>query len=354
MKNFPARLKAARLMNGFSMQDLANKLNKQISKQAIGRYEKGLMQPTSDNLSLLCRALEVKSDYFSREKTVSIEKVNFRKLQRLPMKKQEEIKQRTADYLERYLEIEEILNLDRSFKNPFDGKEIKTEAEVEAAAIHLRKAWNLGENPLFNVVETIEENGIKVFELDTDAAFSGMSVELDDGERIIVLNKQETISIERKRFTALHEVAHQLLKFAMLHDDPKLQEKWEEKMCHYFAGAVLLPANSLRNELGKKRYQIHIRELKLLKEQYGISMQAILYRAKNLGIINDYHLKQQMITFSRLGYRKNEPGEFCGKEHSNRFLQLILRGIAEEIITTSKAAALYNVRLAEFRKELHA
>jgi len=325
MKNFPERLKAARLMNGYSMQDLENKLEKKISKQAIGRYEKGLMKPSQQNLFLLCQALNVKLDYFHKEKIVILAKVSFRKLQKLSAKKQEEIKQKTADYLERYIEIEDILGLNNKAANPIAYIEIKDFPDVEKAAIKLREAWHLGQDPLLNITEIIEENGIKVFQLDMDAAFSGMSVQTNNGERAIVLNTHETIPTDRKRFTALHELGHQLLHIKKLSNDKKEQEKQEEKLCNYFAGAMLSPQNSLERELGGKRQNIHIKELKLLKEQYGISMQAILYRAKDLGYISPYHFKQQMIVFSRLGYRKNEPAEFCGKEQSNRFMQLIVR-----------------------------
>ncbi len=348
MKNFPERLKAARLMNGFSMQDLADELDGKISKQAIGRYEKGLMQPTGKNLLLLCNSLGVRPDFFNRNISINLENVAFRKLKRLPAKKQEAVKQKTSDYLERYLELEELLGIENEFQNPIGNIEIEEYSDVEDAAMVLRHSWNIGEDTLSNIVETIEENGIKVFELETDSSFSGMSAEISQNQRVIVLNGNNEIPIERKRFTALHELGHQLLNLEKFSTD----EKTQEKMCNYFAGAILFPASTMKKELGEKRHNIHIKELLLLKEEYGISMQAIIYRAKNLNIISEHHFKQQMITFSRLGIRKNEPGEFCGKEHSNRFLQLILRGVAEEVISTSKAASLYNVKLAEFRKEL--
>jgi hypothetical protein len=59
-----------------------------------------------------------------------------------------------------------------------------------------------------------------------------------------------------------------------------------------------------------------------------------------------------MVYFSMQGYKKREPGEYQGYEKSNRFKQLIYRAVAEEIISSSKAAALDNKKLAEFRDEL--
>lgn len=54
----------------------------------------------------------------------------------------------------------------------------------------------------------------------------------------------------------------------------------------------------------------------------------------------------------QLGWRKVEPAVFAGKEEPRRFFQLLCRGISEEIISSSKAAQLYGMKLAAFRKEL--
>lgn len=350
MKNFPARLKAARKMNGFSMQNLADKLEGQISKQAIGRYEQGQIKPSPQNLYLLCNALGVKSDFFTRKISVELlEDISYRKLECLPVKKQEEIKARTIDYLERYIELEEILGLKNNFNNPISKRKINTFSDVEDVADELRSLWNLGDEPFHNIVELLEEKDIKVIEIETDDAFSGMSAETRDGYRVIVLNKISDVSVDRKRFTALHELGHHLLNLDNFKDD----KATEENMCHYFAGAMLLSKNNLHSELGGKRKNIHLKELIFIKEQYGISMQAILHRAKNLNYISEHHFNEQRKIFKGLKIQKREPGNFCGNEHSTRFLQLIIRAVAEDYITTSKAAALHNVKLADFRKEMN-
>jgi transcriptional regulator with XRE-family HTH domain len=54
---FGVRLKSARLMNGLSMDQLARRLEPGISKQAIGKYEKGRAFPNSENLMALTQAL---------------------------------------------------------------------------------------------------------------------------------------------------------------------------------------------------------------------------------------------------------------------------------------------------------
>lgn len=61
--------------------------------------------------------------------------------------------------------------------------------------------------------------------------------------------------------------------------------KDKEKICNRFAGAMLIPRQSLRAELGKKRHEITLNELIEIKNSYGISVQAIMCRAADLGIV---------------------------------------------------------------------
>ncbi len=106
------------------------------------------------------------------------------------------------------------------------------------------------------------------------------------------------------------------------------------------------------DELGGHRQNIFMNELFALKKQYGISIQAIIYRAKDLGLVTESYYKFFMIRFSKAGYRKAEPVAYVGFEGSNRFKQLLLRAVAEEFISTSKGAVLNNQKLTAFRAEL--
>ena len=93
-------------------------------------------------------------------------------------------------------------------------------------------------------------------------------------------------------------------------------------------------------------------ELKKLKGIYGISMQAIMARAHTLGIIDDRSYRQFRMHVSTHGWRKEEPGEYSGKEKANRFKQLVLHAAAEQVISYSKGAELLGLTLAEFEREV--
>lgn len=334
-------------MSGYSLDELAAQLNNLVTKQALSRYEKGEMKPGSNVLLALCKALNVRMDYFSREPKISLENIEFRKLKKLPAREKNKIIQQTIDFLERYLELEEILGIESTFSNPFKDLPINNNHDVEILVTRLRQAWDLGTDPLYNVIELMEDHEIKVMEVDAPLDFSGMSTWINNKVPVMVLNKNHDEVLDRKRFTALHELGH-LMMPQIVHCD----EKTREKYCNYFAGAMLMPSEIFKKELGGKRSKVLFTELEAIKKQYGISYQAIMYRAKDLGVVSEFYFRQFMFTMSSLDYKRNEPVKYIGYEKSNRFSQLLSRAVAEEIISSSKAAALNNQRLAEFRDSI--
>lgn len=346
MKYFAERLKSARLMKGFSLQDLADEIDNRVTKQALSKYEQGQVIPDSEMTGLLANALDVRPDYFYSDTEVEFGEIEFRKLQKYPAKEKTRIVEIARDGLRRYVELEEILGIETKFENPLKGFPVNSKEDIEVASEKLRKHWKLGMDAISNVIELLEDHHIKVLEIESTQAFDGFSTWVNNSIPLIVINKVKlNDALDRKRFTTLHELAHLLL------DINDLPEKQKEKLCHSFASAMLVPKETLEKELGGKRSRLSFRELSALKLQYGISMQALVYRAKDLGLISDNYLKQFFFMFSQMGYRVQEPVSYEGYEQSNRFSQLLFRALAEEFISMSKAASLNNQKLAEFRKE---
>ncbi|MDF2450488.1 MAG: helix-turn-helix domain protein [Bacteroidota bacterium] len=339
---FGIRLASARKMAGMSLQQLSDKLDKAVTKQSLNKYEQNVMKPDSELLIKIASVLGVTIDYFFRETKVKLEGIEFRKKVKLSKTEEEIIKEKTIDFLERYFELEKLLDLKSDFNQPLKNNKVKNGSDVEAYALELRNKWELGLNPIVNVIEMLEDKHIKVFEIEAPDSFDGLSAYVNDIP-IIVINK--SFDVVRRRFTALHELAHIILDF-----DKSIPEKELERMCHAFAGAFLIPKKSFIEEFTKQRNHISLEELKHIKSYYGISIQAIMARAKNLHIINEHVYKNFSINFSMLGYRKNEPGEYTGTEKSLRFQQLLYRAAAEEVISLSKAASLNNQNLSQFRK----
>jgi len=344
MYDIAKRLTMARFKSGLSMQELADKSDI-VTKQAINKYEKGLMAPSMNVLIKLCETLNVKVDYFLRENTLELGEIKYRKQSRLSKKKQKEIAEKTRDFLERYFETEELLGDHSTFKEELRLIKIQENSDAEMAAEKVRTEWNLGNTPLYNILEILEEKGVRVLHIDEEIKhFSGMSTWVNGSIPVIVLG---AMNIDRLRFTALHELGHLVLD--ILHFDDKEQER----ICDRFAGAMLLPNEVLLNQLGGIRKRVHLRELCLIKSEFGISPQAILYRSRQLGYIPERFFTSQTKYLRMKGLWHKEIGTYKGEEKSNRLFQLVFRGIAEEYITSSKAASLLDITISELRREIN-
>ena len=343
LKEFGNRLRLARNLTGLSMEDLIRMCEGIVTKQAISKYEKGIMKPSSDVLIRLASALGVKPEYFFRHTTIDLSGMQFRKRAKLPVKIIESIKHRTIDFLERYYELESVSGVQEKFSNPLSNYAINSLQDAENVALKLREAWKLGLAPISNLLELLEENGIKVYEVRKINDFDGLSARVGD-LHVIVINKD--LSTDRIRFTTAHELAHILCEF------PKGSHK--EKLCHAFAGALLLPKVILKRELMKKREQITLWELEEIKQLYGISIQAIVKRANMLDIVSDFYYRNFQVMLNQKGWKKKEPVEYEGREEAVHFKQLLHYAVSEKIITLSRGAELANMSLSDFQENVRA
>lgn len=348
LEHFGARLRSARLIAGYSLRELAERMDNEVTKQALSKYEQGQMNPSGDVLTVLSKALELNIDYFVQDSFVNFKSKSFRKRQNLSQKDEDRILELARAHYENYVELEHILNELKPFDNPLKDILISTYDDVEQAASLLRQAWELGQQPITNLVEMIESVGIKVYFIEHNDRIDGVSIDVENGNPLVIINTSDK-PVERIRFTVIHELAHTLLKFSPLIED---DEKLIEKLCHYFASCFIIPRAKLLQAIGgKKRTYIKIEELIRIKEVYGISLRALVYRLQQIEVINPTYYKRWSIYLNKTYGNRDEPGKFIGVEKSHRFMQLLDRALAEELITISKAASLAQVSVEEIKNQ---
>ena len=211
------------------------------------------------------------------------EAVEFRKKKITSRREESQVEAQVLHLLERYLLVEEVLNLHsvewhRPPEAPYPV--MRDVSEADRAAQSLRDHWSLGIDPIPNVVELLEDQGIKVLAFDL-THIDGLTARVrrpgKDAVPVIVVNHQDWG--ERQRFTLAHELGHLVMEVSA--------RVGEEKAAHRFAGAFLMPADALWAEIGKHRTSIGWGELFELKQLFGTSVQAITYRCKDLGIFSD-------------------------------------------------------------------
>lgn len=344
---FGTRLKLARKMAGMSLQDLADRIGNLVSKQSLNKYEQGLMNPTNEVLMVLSNALTIKPDFFLKKSAPEIGVISFRKTASLLKKDEDSIIERVRYYIERLSEIERILNVDVKFINPIADDIIKDSNDVEAAATKLRIHWDLGSMPIPSIIEMLELKGIRILLIDNVDQFDGLAIITNNGIPVVAVNIKGK-PIERIRFTIIHELAHLLLNFS---NNIKADQKLVEKLCHHFSSCFLLPSPMLIKMIGSNhRNYIVINELISIKEYYGISIRAIVYRLLGLNVITQNYYQRWMIYMSKTYGQKDEPGKYIGQEKQKYLEQLVDRAFAEDIVSLSKAALLLDVDVYQIRK----
>jgi transcriptional regulator with XRE-family HTH domain len=331
------RIKQARKANYLSQRDLANQAG--ISAMAISKYERGLDTPSSGVLLRLAQALDISIDFLFRPQTISVELKAYHKHAVLGIKAQEAIRMRIQEWLERYLEVESFFPGEDQVESPAVRK-VRSIDDVEYAALGLRNEWNLGLDPIENLTQVLEDRGIKVGLVSGFDHFDACTFTAD-GMWVIV--SKAGLPGDRQRFDLGHELGHLFL-------DPA-ENLDAESASNRFAGALLVPAEAAFFELGPNRTALDIHELYILKHKYGLSMQAWVYRAKDLGIITESAAVSLFKRFRTNGWHRQEPGDPLPSENPQRMERLVYRALAEDLISRSRAQELLgnnvDMRLAE-------
>jgi transcriptional regulator with XRE-family HTH domain len=320
------RIKQARKANNLSLRKLAEKIG--VSAMAISKYERDLDVPGSGVLLRLSQALNVKLDFFFRPNVVSVQLQAYRKHASLGVKAQETIQMRIQDWVERYIEVENLFP-EEKHKEILPQYTVNTLHEIEDVALKLRNHWHLGNDAIENLVQLLEDRGIKVGIVAGFDHFDACTFKVD-GDAVIVT--KEELSGDRQRFNLGHELGHLVLAVQV---DLKV-----EQAANRFVGAFLVPAETARFELGSSRSDLDINELYMLKQKYGLSMQAWIYRAKDLEIISENTATRLFQQFRSNGWYRQEPGRPYPPETPMRMERLVYRALAEDMISRSRAQEL--------------
>lgn len=348
------RLKRARDAHGLSLRELEAAIQRQVSAQAIGKYERDEMMPSSTILLALAKTLGVTPEYLLSDRDIELVGVDFRKAPQTGVKEERAVEAAVLDRVERYLELEELMpDADAVWSAPQEAEfDILRIEDAEEAARLLRKLWKLGIDPIPIMAELLEEKGIKVIALDLPENVSGSKAfvqrPLKQGVPVIVVNMKH--NGERQRFTLAHELAHLVLRFSGLSDAE------QEKAADRFAGAFLIEKEMMQRLLGEHRKSISLGELAELKKLFKVSIAALVVRCSQLGVLPKAAYGRLWAQIRALGWNgpaSNEPHSFPS-EVPQRMDRMCMRAVAEGAISESKAAELLDVSVRELDRRLMA
>ena len=336
---FAQRLVNARKMRCLSQRELSERLGNMVSANAIAKYESGKMMPTDEVQAALAIALGVDVDYFHHPFTVNIpaNAWEFRKRASLGTKQIAAIQQSATDQMERIADIEQVCNINRPFQLNYCDKAVATHLQAEAMARGLRNELRLGNGPIFSPIQLLESIGVRIVEVDADNKFLGTSTKAGDIP-LVVLNANFTP--EGKRFTLFHELAHLILSFETGAD--------VERLCNAFASEMLIPTSVMYIRLGNHRRSLTLEEMRSLQRDYGISIEALMYKAHQHGIIDDAYFKHFNIKVNKKTneeFRTQVRASLWQPETTTYLRTLVLQALSNELITPAKAASLLGVEV---------
>ncbi len=335
------RIRQLRTARGMTQQDLADATGGLVTKQSISKYERGKSQPSVKVLRALAQSFNVKIADLAREPKADVEFIAYRKGSKLGKRKQEQVQNMVKRELEDRLHIQDLLGQVRDIDLPIRHWNVRSPNDAENAAQELRTLWDLGGDPIANVTSTLEEHHVYVISIDAPDKFDGISaLAHDDADEPVAAAVvcQDGRPGERQRLNLAHELAHLVQRVEETEDFS------EEDAAFRLGAAFLVPAQALKRDVGSRRQSLQLQELLLLKQRYGVSMQALLYRMKDLEIISHHHYRQWFIQISKQGWRTSEPDELP-QETPTWFRRSVLRAFSEELLSKKDAERMLNEML---------
>lgn len=282
----------ARRARGLTQEMLAERLG--ITQAALSRYENDLREPTHDILDQISTLLGVVPELLRRADRMQGALAVGAHMRR-----------RATAKPTVWRRLEAQLNLHRLHaQKMFDELDLKTELTIPwldpfeypptTAARLLRMQWRMPSGPVRDLAGWMEAAGCLIIDTDFGTTrVDGLSQWVRT-HPVVMLNS--TAPTDRRRLTLAHELGHLCLHSNGVPDDV-------ESDATLFAAEFLMPAETIRPQLRN----LSLGRLHDLKRLWGVSMQALIERAHELGAVTPKERTNFYKRFSALGWRTREP-----------------------------------------------
>lgn len=283
-------------------KDLAERIG--VSAAAVSQYEKGSTLPTTKVVSALALALGCPTAFFAVDRTLGeapATRAHFRSLRSTTQQ------ERDRAFSHALLTWDLVRTLQRHVRLPalnipddLTIREGDSSSDVEWAAGRARSFFGLGQGPVPNVVRLLEAHGVVCTRLPAQTrrvfafscAFPG---------RPVVILSTERAHRAAGRFDAAHEMGHLLI-----HHDEEPGSHPIEQQAHLFATEFLAPRDQIADLLPSNA---NWRRLTELKQTWGLSIQALLYRSRAIGVMTEHTYRRAVTELNARGWRRTEPGD---------------------------------------------
>ncbi len=333
----PEMLTLAREVRGMTQTQLAQESG--IGQTKISRYEGNLANVDNEDLWDIADALEFPEAFFLQSG------------QRFGAESTEVFHRRRRSVSARDIRrIDGLVNLHRiscerllqAFQQikPLTVPSLSTNDfdTIDDIAYAVRSFWKIPGGPIKNLIARLEQASCLVFSMDFEIDKIDEVVQwIPPSPPIILVNS--SAPADRTRLSLAHALGH-----LVMHRN-ELPYKEMEHEANQFAAAFLMPEHDIIDELKPVTIQ-HMLEL---KQYWKVSMQALIYRAKELEVISERRFTSLFQQLSRFGYRKSEP--FPIDHEKPRLVEdLVDKHRLELGYTDAELAQLLRINISDFYK----
>lgn len=302
----PNQLNEARVARGLTIKELAEAIS--VTKQAVSQYELGISIPKPEVMMSICKTLEMPRAFFYDEDDDEVKGNTFFRASTTISKKVREMQRKRVNwlyrihsYLDKYVDFPE-LNLPNT---TCLAEEEWDKDSIEELSVLVRNHWKLGDKPITNMVNLLENNGIVVASLQLGNEKIDAFCQPRSANYYILLGEDKQVAV-RRQFDAAHELGHLLMHHDIDNQDKLTKEEFKvmEQQANQFASSLLLPEDAFRSLVASS---FTLDDYKELKKYWRVSISAMIMRAKDLGIISESRYTSLQKQISMKKWRQKEP-----------------------------------------------
>lgn len=272
----------ARLRRGLDQAELAQLVG--VSTRTIKAYEGAAFAPAADLMRRLAKVLKFPEGFFFVDPIgdFTSEAVSFRAGSKMAARIRDMALGSAAVAIAFNREAERYFALPEATLPDYSERDPKRAAEL------LRGRWDLGAEPVGPLMPLLEEKGIRIFSLPSDASEADTFSFWHGRTPFIVLERDH--SPDTMRTNLARELGH-----IVLHRRSEPISKTSHEAAKIFAEAFMLPASALR----KLGYFSDVRQLAPATAQFGIPPMILARRLHRLSVVSEWKFRALRAAFEQ-------------------------------------------------------
>lgn len=325
----PERIREGREARGYTVEKFADELG--VTRQSVGQYESGQIAPSAEVMSKIITLTEQPPSFFTVRRDRLSEGFGtpfWRGLKRMNKPDRARISRRLEWAYDIVSYVEQFIDLPPVYLPLIEWDwQIDQEEALERIANLVRDHWGLGRGPVFYLAAILEANGI-IFIKEEVHCEDMDAVSRWQGGRPFVLCSSDRDELPRLNFDLAHELGHIILHNGVDINADNINKI--ERQANYFAGCLLLPRETFAREVLSTSVHYFFK----LKERWRVSVAAMIYRCKELGILNTNQVSYLFRQLTAKGMRKREPLDSAFKTEEPTVLRSALEMLVKHGVQT--------------------